>query len=75
MLDDAAALLDQMDAASDVDYFLALDVQFHLALASAAGNAVVSAMMGSLRESIQNYAGELTANLPDWKRTSARLRA
>lgn len=70
----AAELLDLMDAASDVDYFLELDVQFHLALASAAGNAVVSAMMGSLRESIQNYAGTLTANLPDWQRTSARLR-
>ncbi|HSL36291.1 MAG TPA: FCD domain-containing protein, partial [Arthrobacter sp.] len=41
----------------------------------AAGNAVVSAMMGSLREAIQDYAGRLTGNLPDWDATAARLRA
>ncbi len=58
-----------------VDDFLALDVRFHLALADAAGNAVVSAMMGSLRESIQGYAAQLTANLPDWEATAQRLRA
>ncbi len=85
----AAALLDQMDAPGTyapgvdapgtgsltVDDFLALDVRFHLALADAAGNAVVSAMMGSLRESIQGYAAQLTANLPDWDATASRLRA
>lgn len=75
-LDGAAALLAAMDApdglsASD---FLALDVRFHLALANAAGNAVVSAMMGSLREAIQGYAAELTATLPDWEATASRLR-
>jgi GntR family transcriptional repressor for pyruvate dehydrogenase complex len=58
-----------------VDDFLALDVRFHLALADAAGNAVVSAMMGSLREAIQGYAAQLTANLPDWDATASRLRA
>jgi GntR family transcriptional repressor for pyruvate dehydrogenase complex len=71
----AASLLDDMDAGPDVDEFLALDVRFHLALADAAGNAVVSAMMGSLREAIQGYAGKLTANLPDWDATAARLRS
>jgi GntR family transcriptional repressor for pyruvate dehydrogenase complex len=80
----AAALLDEMDAVGKgadgkgslaVDDFLALDVRFHLALADAAGNAVVSAMMGSLRESIQGYVAELTANLPDWEATALRLRA
>lgn len=70
----AAALLDDMDADRGVDDFLALDVRFHLALADAAGNAVVSAMMGSLREAIQGYAEKLTANLPDWDATAARLR-
>ena len=74
-LAEAAALLDDMDACPDTDEFLALDVRFHLALADAAGNAVVSAMMGSLREAIQGYAGKLTANLPDWDATAARLRA
>jgi GntR family transcriptional regulator, transcriptional repressor for pyruvate dehydrogenase complex len=73
-LDLAATLLDDMDADRGVDDFLALDVRFHLALADAAGNAVVSAMMGSLREAIQGYAEKLTANLPDWDATAARLR-
>jgi GntR family transcriptional repressor for pyruvate dehydrogenase complex len=74
-LDLAGALLDDMDEGHAVDDFLALDVRFHLALADAAGNAVVSAMMGSLREAIQGYAGQLTANLPDWDGTASRLRA
>ncbi|HJV99628.1 MAG TPA: FCD domain-containing protein [Arthrobacter sp.] len=72
----AARLLEEMDAdGMAVDEFLALDVRFHLALADAAGNAVVSAMMGSLRESITGYASRLTANLPDWDATASRLRA
>lgn len=72
----AARLLDEMDAeAVPVAEFLALDVRFHLALADAAGNAVVSAMMGSLRESITGYASRLTGNLPDWDATAARLRS
>jgi GntR family transcriptional regulator, transcriptional repressor for pyruvate dehydrogenase complex len=75
-LEEASALLEAM-AAEDlaVSDFLALDVRFHLALAGAAGNAVVSAMMGSLRESIQGYAAELTSGLPDWEATASRLRA
>lgn len=72
----AARLLEEMDAdGMAVDDFLALDVRFHLALADAAGNAVVSAMMGSLRESITGYASRLTGNLPDWDATALRLRA
>ncbi|MFJ4029644.1 FadR/GntR family transcriptional regulator [Paenarthrobacter sp. NPDC089989] len=74
-LDEAAELLDQMDAAPDVDTFLGLDARFHVALAQAAGNAVVSAMMASLRGAIENYASELTGNLPDWNATAGRLRA
>ncbi|MFI2565736.1 FadR/GntR family transcriptional regulator [Paenarthrobacter sp. NPDC018779] len=74
-LDEAADLLDQMDVAPDVDTFLGLDARFHVALAQAAGNAVVSAMMASLRGAIENYASELTGNLPDWNATSGRLRA
>ena len=74
-LDEAAALLEGMAPENlPVADFLALDVRFHLALADAAGNAVVSAMMGSLRESIQGYAAELTSNLPDWAATASRLR-
>jgi GntR family transcriptional regulator, transcriptional repressor for pyruvate dehydrogenase complex len=75
-LEAAGSLLEEMAAAGlDVDEFLALDVRFHLALADAAGNAVVSAMMGSLRESIQRYAAQLTSNLPDWEATASRLKA
>ena len=74
-LAEAARLLAAMDSCNATDEFLALDVRFHLALADAAGNAVVSAMMGSLREAIQDYAGRLTGNLPDWNHTAARLRA
>ena len=73
-LAEAARLLEQMDGCAETEAFLALDVRFHLALADAAGNAVVSAMMGSLREAIQDYAGRLTGNLPDWDATAARLR-
>ncbi|MFJ6156909.1 FadR/GntR family transcriptional regulator [Pseudarthrobacter sp. NPDC092184] len=75
-LEAAGSLLEEMAAAGlEVDEFLALDVRFHLALADAAGNAVVSAMMGSLRESIQRYAAQLTSNLPDWEATASRLKA
>jgi len=74
-LDEAAALLEQMDNSPDIETFLALDARFHVALAQAAGNTVVSAMMASLRGAIENYAGKLTGNLPDWNATSDRLRA
>jgi len=74
-LDEAAALLEQMDNSPDIEAFLALDARFHVALAQAAGNTVVSAMMASLRGAIEKYASELTGNLPDWKATSERLRA
>lgn len=72
-IEEAASILERMDPSLDVEAFMALDVSFHLALAEAAGNAVVSAMMGSLREAIQSYVGKLTANLPDWTATAARL--
>jgi GntR family transcriptional repressor for pyruvate dehydrogenase complex len=72
-LSEAANILERMDASLDVDTFMALDVSFHLAMAEAAGNAVVSAMMGSLREAIESYVGRLTTNLPDWPTTAARL--
>ncbi|MFH5878615.1 FadR/GntR family transcriptional regulator [Arthrobacter sp. NA-172] len=71
---EAARLLDQMEVRPAVDDFLALDVAFHLALAEAAGNAVVSTIMGSLREAIEGYAAALTANLPNWESTAQRLR-
>ena len=74
-LAEAAALLDEMDAGPGIEEFLALDVRFHFALAEAAGNVVVSAIMASLREAIEGYETELTKNLPDWDATARRLRA
>lgn len=55
--------------------FLALDAQFHLALAEASGNAVVAAMMAGLRESIEGYVLDGAGRVPDWSRTADRLRA
>lgn len=72
---DAAALLDAMDASADEKEFLRLDALFHVALAEAAGNVLIGAMMSSLRESIEGYTLRLTRTLPDWEATSARLRA
>lgn len=74
-MDDAAALLDAMDSsAQDEKEFLRLDALFHVALAEAAGNVLIGAMMSSLRESIEGYTLRLTRTLPDWAATSARLR-
>ncbi|WP_323959631.1 FCD domain-containing protein [Arthrobacter sp. JZ12] len=75
-MEDAGALLGAMDtSALDEKEFLRLDALFHVALAEAAGNILIGAMMSSLRESIEGYTLQLTRNLPDWPVTSARLRA
>lgn len=71
----AALLLDEMDRHDDgPDGFLERDALFHVALAEAAGNVLIGAMMGSLRGSIAAYTQRLTAGLPDWGATSDRLR-
>ncbi|HEX5857014.1 MAG TPA: FCD domain-containing protein, partial [Microbacterium sp.] len=57
------------------DEFLALDAQFHLALAEASGNAVVAAMMAGLRTSIESYVRAAAASIADWPATADRLRA
>lgn len=54
--------------------FLALDTQFHLHLADAAGNVVVSSSLAGLRTAIEQYVREGVAALPDWEATAARLR-
>ncbi|GAA3141416.1 hypothetical protein GCM10020255_018090 [Rhodococcus baikonurensis] len=53
--------------------FLLLDAQFHVALADAAGNQVIAAMMTGLRESIEAYvlAG---VQIDSWPSTCTRLR-
>ncbi len=53
--------------------FLALDTQFHLSLAEASGNQVITATMAGLRSAIEGYARAGAANLSSWPATSARL--
>lgn len=75
-LADARQLLDAMDdPALTAAEFLALDAQFHLSLAEAAGNAVVATTMAGLRSSIEGYVLAGAARLPDWEAMAARLRA
>ncbi|MBO1738941.1 FadR/GntR family transcriptional regulator [Leifsonia sp. TF02-11] len=75
-LADARHLLDAMDdPALTAAEFLALDAQFHLSLAEAAGNTVVATTMAGLRSSIEGYVLAGAARLPDWEAMAARLRA
>ena len=72
----ASALLDAMDVPGlEPAEFLALDARFHVALAEASGNTVLSATMAGLRDSIEGYVLQAVPNLPSWWATSARLRA
>ncbi|MBM7503138.1 FadR/GntR family transcriptional regulator [Agromyces aurantiacus] len=68
-------LLDAMDDPSlDRAEFLALDAAFHLALAEASGNQVITATMAGLRSGIEGYALAGSARIADWRATAARLR-
>ncbi|MET4637768.1 FCD domain-containing protein [Mycetocola sp. 2940] len=70
----SADLLDAMESrALPAAEFLALDAQFHLALAEASGNQVIAATMAGLRSSIERYVRQGAATLPSWPETSARL--
>lgn len=71
----AQRLLDAMDSPElTPSEFLALDAAFHLALAEASGNQVITATMAGLRSGIEAYALAGLANIDDWGTTSARLR-
>jgi DNA-binding FadR family transcriptional regulator len=72
----ARQLLDAMDdPALTAEEFLALDAQFHLALAEAAGNTVVATTMAGLRSSIEGYVLAGAERIPDWAAMADRLRA
>jgi GntR family transcriptional regulator, transcriptional repressor for pyruvate dehydrogenase complex len=72
----ADALLDAMDAPDlAAAEFLALDAAFHLALAEASGNQVITATMAGLRSGIEGYARAGLATIADWAATSSRLRS
>jgi GntR family transcriptional repressor for pyruvate dehydrogenase complex len=71
-----AALLTAMaEPGLEPDRFHALDAAFHVALAEAAGNAVVAVVMGALREAIQGYVLAAVERLPDWGATARGLRS
>lgn len=53
--------------------FLALDAQFHLRLADAAGNQIVAATMAGLRTAIEGYVLTGSGRLADWDAAAARL--
>ena len=68
-------LLDAMDSPELApSEFLALDAAFHLALAEASGNQVITATMAGLRSGIEGYARAGLDRIDDWPATSARLR-
>lgn len=67
-------ILDAMDAAERTrDEFLTLDAQFHLGLAEASGNLVITATMAGLRSAIESYVRIGAARVPDWAAMSTRL--
>ena len=73
-LAESERLLDAMERTPLTEAeFLTLDAQFHLSLAEAAGNQVVTATMAGLRSAIEGYAQAGVAGLASWAQTSARL--
>lgn len=74
-LRDSVRLLDAMESPGlNEAEFLALDAQFHLSLAEASGNQVITATMAGLRTAIEGYARAGVPGLASWRETSARLR-
>lgn len=74
-LGEVERVLEVMDDASlSAAEFVALDAQLHLALAEAAGNGVIVAMMAGLRDAIEGYVAQGVERIADWEDESARLR-
>ena len=74
-LTESVVLLHAMDRPELTEAeFLALDAQFHLSLAEAGGNQVVTATMAGLRSAIEGYVRAGLAGLVSWPATSARLK-
>lgn len=72
----AREAIDAMEAGNlTTAEFLALDAQFHLALAQASGNVVIAALMAGLRTAIESYVLEASQRIPDWSAVEERLRA
>lgn len=73
----ATDLLDRMATAEaeDAETFLDLDTRFHLELARAAGNDVVTAIMEAMRSGVRAYVTRAVAGVTDWIRLRDRLAA
>lgn len=72
----AGELLDAMDDPDlEREGFHALDARFHVLLSSLGGNAVIEAMMESLRLSISDYVGESVQGPDEWASMVGVLRA
>ncbi|WP_116949662.1 FadR/GntR family transcriptional regulator [Jiangella endophytica] len=72
----AQQLLDAMDEPDlPRERFHLLDAEFHVALATLAGNVLVSTIMASLREAIHGYVIAAAPHVPDWTPVAALLRA
>jgi DNA-binding FadR family transcriptional regulator len=75
-LTEVNAVLDAMDDPRlEPAEFLALDGRFHLALAEASGNGVVTAVMVGVRRSLEDGAFASAEDLNDWFATATRVRA
>ncbi len=71
----AGELLQAMDEPGlDREEFHDLDSQFHVLLSSLAGNAVIEAMMESLRLSISDYVSESVTSDAAWQKIAEVLR-
>nr|WP_245348363.1 FCD domain-containing protein [Paeniglutamicibacter psychrophenolicus] len=69
-------LLEAMDEPGlDREEFHDLDAEFHVLLSSLAGNAVIEAMMESLRLSISDYVSESVASDAAWQKIATVLRS
>jgi GntR family transcriptional regulator, transcriptional repressor for pyruvate dehydrogenase complex len=74
-IEDVHAMLHTMEAEDLApEEFLALDAQFHLALAESSGNVVITAMMAGLRDAIEGYVRSGVERFADWDAEAARLR-
>lgn len=68
VIDRTAVLIMRMDDAQlSREEFHRIDAEFHVLLASMAGNTVVESMMESLRHSISNYVAESIPNDESWQ--------
>lgn len=75
ILAEAGDLLDTMeDPEITPEEFQALDTRFHVLLARLAGNAVLDAMMASLKDAISDYVGDSVPSAQEWEHIADVLR-